>query len=95
VIVFESGRITNPFGGDCARPGYDQLRKISTGRLIETKGKSWPNELIKQLKSNDSLLYGYVTCEGMNHMRMIFAGPERAYYFWEGARVFVLAKRKS
>ena|SRR5215469_17132139 len=95
VIVFDSARITNPFGGDCGQsPGYDRLRKISADRLLETKGKLWPTELRKEIKSSVSLLYGYITCAGMNHMRMIFADGERAYYFWEGDRVFVLERKR-
>ena len=86
-------KLKNPFGGDCDNaPGYNLLRKTSTSSLISAKGRAWPEALKRALRAERSVTYGYVTCDGGNHMRMIFADNERAYYFWEGDTVFVLKR---
>jgi hypothetical protein len=95
IIELNNDRIKNEFGGDCTdTPGYTLLRKITLQKLLTTKGKSWPSQLKRALRKEKSLLYGYITCGGGNHMRMIFTPEGRSYYFWEGDTVFVL-KRSS
>jgi hypothetical protein len=94
-ITFDDTTITNPVGGDCVRlPGYGLLRNIPTSKLLESKGKLWPKELIDELTSSKYVTYGYITCEGMNHMRIIFALNDRAYYFWEGDTILVLQRKQ-
>jgi len=61
--------------------------------LIEEKGQLWSKQLTDELRRQKSVTYGYITCDGMNHMRMIFTGNDGAYYLWEGDRVFVLARK--
>jgi hypothetical protein len=95
LIRLTNTSLRNPFGGDCADPpGYNLLRRVATGTLLATKGKSWPEKLKSALRSDDSVIYGYITCDGGNHMRMIFTKRAVAYYFWEGDAVLVL-KRKT
>ena len=64
-------------------------------QLIDAKGKTWPKQLKRALHAEESVIYGYITCQGGNHMRMIFGPTGRAYYFWEGGTVFVLKRTSS
>ena len=94
--IIDLGKMTivNPFGGDCPRPpGYDLLKVMPPDLLIEEKGQLWSKQLTDELRRQKSVTYGYITCDGMNHMRMIFTGNDRAYYLWEGDRVFVLTRK--
>jgi hypothetical protein len=93
-IELSDTKITNAFGGDCTdTPGYALLRKTTTDKLLATKGKAWPGQLRRTLREQKSVIYGYVTCGGGNHMRMIFTTDGPAYYFWEGDTVFVLNRQ--
>jgi hypothetical protein len=94
--IIDLGKMTivNPFGGDCPRPpGYNLLKVMPPDLLIQDKGQLWSKQLTDELRRQKSVTYGYITCNGMNHMRMIFTGNDRAYYLWEGDRVFVLARK--
>ena len=96
VIELGDSRITNAYGGDCTNlPGYSLLRKTAVQKLLAAKGKSWQRELKQALKSEKIVLYGYITCGGGNHMRVIFTPNGPAYYFWEGDTVFVLKRTSS
>jgi hypothetical protein len=61
-------------------------------KLLAAKGKTWPSSLKRALQGHKHVLYGYITCEGGNLMRVIFTPNGPAYYFWEGNTVFVMKR---
>ena len=93
IIALGESSVSNAFGGDCTdSPGYRLLRKTEVQKLLAAKGKRWPKELKRTLQSQKVVIYGYITCQGGNYMRVIFAGHDRAFYFWEGDTVFKLKR---
>jgi hypothetical protein len=95
MVAFADTKITNPLGGDCAHaPGYGLLRSIPTSKLLDSKGRLWPRKLKEDLNSYESVVYGYITCDGVNHMRVIFANNNHAFYFVEGDAIVVLQREE-
>jgi hypothetical protein len=93
MIELGDSKITNAFGGDCTdAPSYKLLRKTEVRKLLAAKGKTWPHVLKRTLQSQKFVIYGYITCQGGNYMRVIFTDDGRAYYFWEGDTVFKLKR---
>ena len=94
--VLELGEksIRNPLYGDCeAQPGYGLLKHVRSRDLLSKSGMTWPVRVQQVSKQQANVLYGFVTCEGINYMQMLFFSPHSAAYFYEGGLVFLLSRR--
>ena len=94
ILELGAAGIRNPLYGDCeARPGYSLLNQVSSKDLLSRSGIAWPVRIQQISKKQTTLLYGFVTCDGINYMQMLFFSPHSAAYFYEGGLVFLLSRR--
>src|SRR5262245_45253503 len=95
IVRLQADRIDNPLSEDCANaPAYSLLEIVSSKVFLKRVQASWP-ALGKQRKSlGKTVLYGFITCAGINYMQIAFLSKETAWYPYEGGLVFVLRRAR-
>ncbi len=94
ILELGEASIRNPLYGDCkARPGYSLINQVSSKDLLSKSGIAWPVGIQQISKKQTTVLYGFVTCDGINYMQVLFFSPHNAAYFYEGGLVFLLSRR--
>jgi len=94
-VRLQTDRIENPLSGDCTdTPAYGRLETVSSKTFLKQVKSSWP-ALGKQRKSlSKTVLYGFITCGGINYMQIAFLSKDTAWYPYEGGLVFVLRRTR-
>jgi hypothetical protein len=93
VIDLDTARVVNPIGDDCtARADFSGLQTVGSRELLAGDGQSWPATVKTALAARDSVLHGFVTCDGINYAQMAFVSPASGFYFYEGGVVFALGR---
>jgi hypothetical protein len=92
-IQFDPQHIVNPLYGNCdASPGYNLLKEVSSKTLLARIGQRWPAAARREVSAQPKVLYGFVTCDGINQAQVAVLSIKRALYFYEGGLVFVLQR---
>jgi hypothetical protein len=94
VIELGANQILNPLSENCVHePGYGLLREMAAEELLAHSGRDWPGSVKQAIRGQRRVLYGFVTCEGINLMQLLFLSDQRAFYFFEGGLMFDLRRR--
>ena len=93
VVRLQADRIDNPLSENCVdTPGYGLLETVPSKLFLKRIQGSWP-ALGKQKKSlGKTVLYGFITCGGINYLQIAFLSKETAWYPYEGGLVFILRR---
>src|SRR5437879_1029304 len=92
VIQFGDKGITNPVGDACNDSPSYELKETTATALIAGRGRTWPASFKQSLAMHPKVREGFVLCEGINYMQVIFAPPSTLYFFSEGGLIFELER---
>lgn len=93
IIRLNSESITNPLSDDCkGKPGYNLLKTIPWKTFLKLTRSEWPDIGQQQGDPQKEVLYGFITCNGINHMQIAFLSDNTAVYLYEGGLAFVLRR---
>jgi hypothetical protein len=85
VIDIDHDHILNPSGDNCqSAPGLELLKKIHANEALSGPGAGWPGPVHDAVVARTTILYGFVTCEGINYMQVVLVSSDAAFYFLEG-----------
>jgi len=91
LLEFSNAQIRNPLSENCTNdPGYGLLNEMSGKQVIVRFGRKWPQTTKDAARRYEKIHYGFITCNGINLMQMLFLSDKRAFYFFEGGIVFDL-----
>jgi hypothetical protein len=95
VIQVEKRRIVNPAGDDCqAPPGLQFIKERASKELLAGPGTAWPLVVQDAVAAHPTVLYGFVTCSGINYMQIALISSDAAFYVVEGQTVLKLRRVK-
>ncbi len=93
VIDLGTTRIINPLYGNCeTRPGFDLLENLDSRAFLTGPAEQWPAGVRGAASKVKSLLYGFITCDGVNYAQVAFASPSKAYYVFEANMILILTR---
>jgi hypothetical protein len=93
IIEISTDHVKNPAGEGCkSAPGLDFIKEIDSRRALAGPGKAWPEPVRHAVAARHKIIYGFSTCEGMNHMQLALTDRDSAYYFAEDGVTFELRR---
>ncbi len=86
---------TNPAGDDCEGTLNPQfIREVDVRGMLAGPGTPWPAGVRDTAGARQKILYGFLTCNGVNYMQIALISPDSAYYFLEGGVTLALSRVK-
>ncbi|HLJ15031.1 MAG TPA: hypothetical protein VKV15_11080 [Bryobacteraceae bacterium] len=95
LIEIGKEHVVNPVGDDCEGTLNSQfIKQINFRRALMGVGRTWPTAVREALAAKPKILYGFLTCNGVNYMQIALTSPDSAYYFEEDGVTLALARAK-
>jgi hypothetical protein len=95
VIEIGKQHIVNPAGDDCQNsPGLDLVEVTQPNQVLAGLGAGWPQPVRDARAFHKRILYGFVTCGGINYMQIALVSSDAAVYFLEGNIALTLTRVK-
>lgn len=95
IIQIKRGGVVNPAGDDCqAPPGFKFIKAIGSGELLAGPGGAWPSVVRDGVAARPKVLYGFLTCRGINYMQVLLISPDAVFYMVEEQEILVLKRAK-
>ena len=85
----------NPAGDDCEGTVSTQfVREVDVRHILAVPGTRWPASVRDAAGAKPKILYGFLTCNGVNYMQIALISPDSAYYFLEGGVTLALSRAR-
>jgi hypothetical protein len=93
IIEIGRQRIVNPAGDECQMsPGMDLLQERTSSEVLAGGGAAWPRAVRDAVAAHRRVLFGFITCGGINYMQILFVSRDAGFYFLEGNTALALTR---
>lgn len=93
VIKIDKWRIVNPADDDCQMaPGMEFVKERASAEVLVGPGVAWPRSVHDAVALHPRILFGFITCGGINYMQVAFVSPDAGFYFPEGDTALALTR---